>query len=137
MELLFPSFFQAGQTSTKTTRRFAPLQSLRQHCVYQSQEDGECGAHGVPSLVSQQEFSFYPFSVLRQPHVDPGVFGAAAAHPKAGDANEVVLVSVRVVTHQGAPAVTLQIKHHKKPAACQGCLPGNNSSSKQAIFFFF
>lgn len=105
----FPSFFQAGQTSTKTT----PLQSLRQHRVYQSQEDGECGAHGVPTLVSQQEFCFYPFSVLRQPHVDPGVFGAAAAHPKAGDANEVILVSIRVVTHQGAPAVALQMNTTK------------------------
>lgn len=81
--------------------------------MYQSQENGECGAQGVPSLVSQQEFCFYPFSVLRQAHVDPGVSGAATAHPKAGDANEEVLVSVRVVTHQGAPAVTLQMNTTK------------------------
>lgn len=81
--------------------------------MYQSQEDGECAAHGVPSLVSQQKFGFYPVSVLGQAHVDPGFFGAAAAHPKAGDANEVELVSVRVVTHQGAPAVTLQMNTTK------------------------
>lgn len=111
----------------------SPLQNLREHCVHQSQEDGECGAQGVPGLVSQQEFCFDPLSVLRQAHVDAGVPGAAAAHAEAGDANQVVLVCVRVVTHQGAPAVTLQTTP-QKPVACKGFLPGNTSGSNQSNF---
>lgn len=109
----FSKLSQAEQTSTRMTRWFAPLQSLREHSVCHSQEDGEGCAHGVPTLVGQPKLCFYPFSVLRQADVDPRIFGAAAANPKAGDADEVILVRVGVVTHQGAPAVALQMNTTK------------------------
>lgn len=81
---------------------------LRKYHTYQSQEDGECSARRICSLVDHQKFHIYPRSVLRQTDVDPRKLWSAAANPKTRDADQVVLVGGGVVARQGPTAVSLR-----------------------------